>query len=172
MRRLTIEPLTQAAFAPFGEVIDTEGRDSFLINNGSTRRYHRLAMVQMAQPDDQAIISLFVAQPLPMPLVIAMLERHPLGSQAFMPLLGRPFLVVVAPAGDAPTAASVRAFRSDGRQGVNYHRGVWHHPVLALEPSDRFLVIDRSGSGSGDNCDEHYFSDDQRLLLDPGPAVM
>ena len=170
MRRLTIEPLTQAAFAPFGEVIDTEGRDSFLINNGSTRRYHRLAMVQMAQPDDQAIISLFDAQPLPMPLVIAMLERHPLGSQAFMPLLGRPFLLVVAPAGDAPTAGSVRAFRSDGRQGVNYRRGVWHHPVLALEPNDRFLVIDRSGSG--DNCDEHYFSDDQRLLLDPGPAVV
>lgn len=170
MRRLTIEPLTQGAFAPFGEVIGTEGCDSFLINAGSTRRYHRLAAVQTAQPDDQTIISLFVAQPLPMPLTIAMLERHPLGSQAFMPLLGQPFLVVVAPTGDAPTADSVRAFRSDGRQGVNYHRGVWHHPVLALEPNDRFLVIDRSGSG--DNCDEHYFSDDQRLLLDPGPAVV
>lgn len=165
MRRLSIEPLTQAAFAPFGDVIDSSGRDSFLINNGSTRRYHRLAKVQLAQPEDEAIISLFVAQPLPMPLTITMLERHPLGSQGFMPLLGRPFLIVVAPPGDAPTTENVRAFRSDGRQGVNYHRGVWHHPVLALEPDDRFLVIDRSGSG--DNCDEHYFAEDQRLLLDP-----
>ncbi len=170
MRRLTIEPLTQAGFAPFGEVIDTEGRDFLLINGGSTRRYHRLATVQTAQPDDQAIISLFVTQPLPMPLVIAMLERHPLGSQAFMPLLGQPFLVVVAPAGDAPTADCVRAFRSDGRQGVNYHRGVWHHPLLALEPDDHFLVVDRNGSGQ--NCDEHYFTEDQRLLLDPGPKVV
>lgn len=170
MHRLTIEPLAQAAFAPFGEVIDTEGRDSFLINSGSTRRYHQLATVQTTQPDDRAIISLFVAQPLPMPLAITMLERHPLGSQAFMPLLGRPFLIVVAPAGDTPKPENVRAFRSDGRQGVNYHRGVWHHPVLALQPDDRFLVIDRSGAG--DNCDEHHFAEHEQLLLDPdAPSV-
>lgn len=170
MRSLTIEPLSQAAFAAFGEVIESDGRDWFPINGGTTRRYHRLAAVQLAQPEDEAIISLFVAQPLSMPLAIAMLERHPLGSQAFMPLLGRPFLIVVAPPGDAPQVDKVRAFRSDGRQGVNYHRGVWHHPVLALQADDRFLVIDRSGSGR--NCDEHYFAAHEQLLLDPGlPSV-
>ena len=72
-----------------------------------------------------------------MPLVIRMLERHPLGSQAFIPLLGHPFLVVVAPR-RAPVPGHVRAFRSNGRQGVNYHRGVWHHPVLTIEKRDEF----------------------------------
>lgn len=163
MRTLTIEPLSKAAFAPFGEVIETEGSDFFPINNGTTRRYHQLATVETATPEDRAIISLFRARALPRPLPIAMLERHPLGSQAFMPLRGKPFLIVVAPPGGAPVPEQVRAFLSDGRQGVNYHRGVWHHPVLAIEPEDDFLVIDRSGPG--DNCDEHFFAENERLLL-------
>ena len=165
MRTLKIEPLTKEAFAPFGDVIETEGSDYFMINNGSTRRYHKLATVETAQPDDQAIISIFAADALDMPLVIRMLERHPQGSQAFIPLLGNPFLVVVAPLGDAPVPGNVRAFRSNGRQGVNYHRGVWHHPVLTIEKRDEFLVVDRSGSGN--NCDEHFFTEDEQLLLDP-----
>ncbi len=99
-----------------------------------------------------------------MPLVIRLLERHPQGSQAFIPLLGNAFLVVVAPLGDAPVPGHVRAFRSNGRQGVNYHRGVWHHPVLTIEKRDEFLVVDRSGSGN--NCDEYFFTEDQQLLLD------
>ncbi len=165
MRTLQIEPLTKDAFAPFGEVIETAGSDYFMINNGSTRRYHRLATVQTAQPEDRAIISIFRAQALPMPLAVRMLERHPLGSQAFVPLHGRPFLVVVAPAGERPHPDQVRAFLTDGGQGVNYHRGVWHHPILALAPEDDFLVVDRSGAGN--NCDEHFFDDDQAMWLDP-----
>ena len=163
MRTLIIEPLTKAAFAPFGEVIETEGSDHFMINNGSTRRYHKLATVQTAHADDQTIISIFSAEALAMPLTIRMLERHPLGSQAFIPLLGKPFLIVVAPVGDAPQSDLVRAFRSNGRQGINYHRGVWHHPVLTIEKRDDFLVVDRSGSGN--NCDEHFFNEDEQLLL-------
>lgn len=163
MRTLTVEPLTANAFAPFGDVIETEGRDSFLINSGSTRRYHRLACVQLAKPEDQAIISIFRASALPRPLTISMLERHPLGSQAFVPLRGKPFLIVVAPPGDSPRGDTVRAFLSNGRQGVNYHRAVWHHPVLSLAQEDDFLVIDRCGPGS--NCDEHTFATDEHLLL-------
>ncbi|HLD68967.1 MAG TPA: ureidoglycolate lyase [Pseudomonas sp.] len=165
MRTLTIEPLSKEAFAPFGDVIETDGSAHFMINNGSTRRYHQLATVETAAPEDKAIISIFSAEALPMPLNIRMLERHPLGSQAFVPLLGHPFLIVVAPAGDAPQSESVRAFRSNGRQGINYHRGVWHHPVLTIEKRDDFLVVDRSGSGN--NCDEHFFTEDQVLILDP-----
>ncbi|MCF5715019.1 MULTISPECIES: ureidoglycolate lyase [Pseudomonas syringae group] len=167
MRKLTIEPLTKEAFAPFGDVIETDGSDHFMINNGSTMRFHRLAEVETAQPDDKAIISIFRAQALQMPLTIGMLERHPLGSQAFIPLLGKPFLIVVAPVGDAPEPELTRAFVTNGRQGINYHRGVWHHPVLTIEKQDDFLVIDRSGSGN--NCDEHYFVESQRLVLDPNP---
>ncbi|MBX9912949.1 MAG: ureidoglycolate lyase [Pseudomonadaceae bacterium] len=163
MRTLQIEPLTKEAFAPFGDVIETDGSAHFMINSGSTRRYHQLATVQTAAPEDNAIISIFSAQALDMPLTVRMLERHPLGSQAFIPLLGNPFLIVVAPLGDAPQSELVRAFRSNGRQGVNYHRGVWHHPVLTIEKRDDFLVVDRSGSGN--NCDEHFFNEDEHLLL-------
>ncbi len=167
MRKLIIEPPTKEAFAPFGDVIETDGSDHFMINNGSTMRFHRLADVQTAQPEDKAIISIFRAEALPMPLTIGMLERHPLGSQAFVPLLGNPFLIVVAPVGDEPESEATRAFVSNGRQGVNYHRGVWHHPVLTIEKRDDFLVVDRSGEGN--NCDEHYFAESQLLVLDPHP---
>ncbi len=168
MRTLVIEPLSKAAFAPFGDVIETDGSDHFMINNGSTMRFHRLAEVQTASAEDQAIISIFRAQALTLPLTLRMLERHPLGSQAFMPLLGKPFLIVVAPVGEVPVSGLVRAFISNGRQGVNYHRGVWHHPVLTIEQQDEFLVVDRSGSGN--NCDEHFFAEDDQLLLAP-PAT-
>ncbi|WP_313741525.1 ureidoglycolate lyase [Pseudomonas sp.] len=165
MRTLTIEPLTQEAFAPFGDVIETDGRDHFMINNGSTRRYHQLATVDTAELGDKAIISIFSAEALEMPLTIRMLERHPRGSQAFIPLLGNPFLIVVAPIGDEPVSGLVRAFRTNGRQGINYHRGVWHHPVLTIEKRDDFLVVDRSGVGN--NCDEHYFTEEQLMVLSP-----
>ena len=165
MRTLMIEPLTKEAFAPFGDVIETDGSDHFMINNGSTMRFHKLATVETAKPEDNAIISIFRAQPRELPFAVTMLERHPLGSQAFIPLLGNPFLIVVAPVGDVPVSGSVRAFLSNGRQGINYHRGVWHHPVLTIEKRDDFLVVDRSGSGN--NCDEHFFTDDEQLLLAP-----
>lgn len=165
MRTLLIEPLTKHAFAAFGDVIETEASAHFMINSGSTRRYHRLATVETAAPEDQAIISIFSVQALAMPMVIRMLERHPLGSQAFIPLHGHPFLIVVAPIANLPDIDSVRAFRSNGRQGVNYRRSVWHHPVLALAAHDDFLVVDRSGTGN--NCDEHFFNEDECLLLAP-----
>ena len=165
MRKLLIEPLTKHAFAPFGEVIETDGSANFMINSGSTRRYHRLATVETSAPEDQAIISIFSVHALPMPTTIRMLERHPLGSQAFIPLLGQPFLIVVAPVAPSPEIDCVRAFRSNGRQGVNYHRGVWHHPVLALAAHDDFLVVDRSGAGN--NCDEYFFDEEAHLRLDP-----
>ncbi len=165
MRKLIIEPLSKEAFAPFGDVIETDGSDHFMINNGSTMRFHRLAEVAMATPDDKAIISIFRAEALDMPLTVSMLERHPLGSQAFIPLLGKPFLIVVAPIGDVPESGLTRAFITNGRQGVNYHRGVWHHPVLTIEKRDDFLVVDRSGSGN--NCDEHFFDETQKMILDP-----
>ena len=158
------EPLTAEAFAPYGDVIETENRDFFMINNGSTQRYHRLADVETAE-DGNAIISIFRAQALEMPLRIKMMERHPLGSQAFIPLKAQPFLILVAVKGDELKADQIRAFISDGQQGVNYHRGVWHHPVLTCAAEDDFLIVDRAGEGN--NCDEFYFDEDEQIVLDP-----
>lgn len=159
------QPLTKAAFALFGDVIETSGNDHFMINNGNTQRYHKLASVQLAQAEDNAIISIFRAKSLTMPLTIKMMERHPQGSQAFIPLKGNQFLILVAPAGDPPTPDSLQAFIASGNQGINYHIGVWHHPILCCAQEDDFLVVDREGAGN--NCDEHFFADNVQIKLDP-----
>lgn len=178
LRKLIVEPLTQDAFRSFGDVIETDDRSYRLINNGSTRRYHALANVELAHPadGDRAVISIFRAQTIKTPLTIRMLERHPLGSQAFVPLLGRAFLVVVAPPTDStinddkPQLDLIRAFVTNGRQGVNYNRGTWHHPVLALgDTEDDMLVVDREGSGN--NCDEHFFQENEQMILDYQPTT-
>lgn len=152
---LNIEPLTKQSFKEFGDVIEVDNSDYFMINNGSTRRYHKLAQADVEEQGGNTIMSIFQAMPLEYPLTITMLERHPLGSQAFVPLLGHPYLIVVAPKGDNPELTQCRAFYSNGKQGVNYHKGVWHHPVLALTDADQFLVVDRAGEGN--NCDEVHF---------------
>ncbi len=164
MKSLTIEPLTKASFEPFGQVIETEGSDHFPINNGSTQRFHQLATVELNRQEDEAIISIFRADTLSYPLEIKMLERHPQGSQAFIPMERQRFLIVVAPPADQPDPDEIRAFISNGRQGLNYGKGVWHHPILALENGSDFLIVDRKGEGN--NCDEHFFAKEEITLLD------
>ncbi len=159
------KPLTQAAFADFGDVIETADRSFFMINNNNTQRYHRLSSVELSDPEDHAIISIFRAQKLQMPLQIKMMERHPKGSQAFIPLKQNAFLILVAPAGEPPQPEQLQAFISDGQQGINYHRGVWHHPILCCVAQDDFLIVDREGPGN--NCDEHFYPEQIKIFLDP-----
>lgn len=150
MRDLTPEPLTQEAFAPFGRVIEaSDGAATLDINQGHAVRYDRLAEVDVADEGGAGVISLFRARPLG-ELVLRVFERHPLGSQSFMPLSGRPYLVAVAPPGDFDPS-KIRLFHAEGHQGVHYNKGTWHHFLLVLEASD-FLVIDRAGPG--ENCEE------------------
>ncbi len=144
---LPVRPLTAAEFAPFGEVIETGGAEHFTINQGTTERYHDLAKVDVGEGGGVPLISIFRSRPRPVPIIIELMERHPLGSQAFVPLSPRPFLAVVARHGEAIAAGDLRAFITNGRQGVSYNRNVWHHPVLALGEISDFLVIDRGGSG-------------------------
>ncbi|MBS0661469.1 MAG: ureidoglycolate lyase [Verrucomicrobia bacterium] len=144
---LTPVLLTREGFAPFGDVIETEGARHYPINEGTTERYHDLARVEALGPEPRVLVSIFVGQPRPQPIALRLVERHPLGSQAFIPLQEQDYLVVVAEAGpDGP--GRLHAFRATGRQGVNYRANVWHHPLLVLEPDSRFLVIDRGGVGS------------------------
>ncbi|MEP3247405.1 MAG: ureidoglycolate lyase [Sneathiella sp.] len=158
--KLTVQLLTKEAFAPFGDLIDTKENDHFLINNGSTERYDDLAKVELS--GGRPLINIFRATPLVYPLKIEMVERHPIGSQAFVPLNGRPYLVLVARAGDAVKPKDLVAFYATGDQGVNYHAGTWHHPVLALDEVSDFLVVDRGGDGN--NCDEVFFDGDDIWL--------
>ena len=145
---LTIKPqrLTREAFAPFGDVIQIEGSDQFEINSGYTTRVHDLIDIQLGGKNAMAQFSFFLGRPRP--LEIKMLEKHPLGSQAFYPIEDKRWLVVVA---SAPEPESICAFWATGKQGVNYHSNVWHHPLLVIEPQ-QFVIIDRGGDGH--NCDE------------------
>nr|WP_210308892.1 ureidoglycolate lyase [Ochrobactrum sp. CM-21-5] len=152
---LVVEPLTKTAFAPFGDVIEIEGAELRLINNGTTERYHDLARVEAAGTEARVLVNIFRGQSFVAPIDIVMMERHPYGSQAFIPLNGRPFLVVVAEDADGKPATP-RVFRARGDQGVNYLRNVWHHPLLALEQKSDFLVVDRAGRE--DNLEEFFFS--------------
>ena len=150
MRLLTPEPLTAEAFAPFGSVIEaSDAAVKLEINQGHAVRYDALAEVDVVDGGGVPVISLFRARPLA-ELVLRIFERHPLGSQTFVPLSGKPYLVAVAPAGDFDPA-QIRLFHAEPHQGVHYRKGVWHHFLLVLDESD-FLVVDRSGPG--DNCEE------------------
>ena len=163
MRLLRPEPLTRDAFRPFGEVIEMEGSAHYTINQGFTERFNDVCFVDVAPEGGATNVSLFLSQPREAPVAIKLMERHPLGSQAFVPLQDRPWLVLVAV--DAHDFASYRAFTATGRQGVNYARNTWHHPLLVLDAESRFLIIDRKGPGN--NLEEVWFKEGEVFAVTP-----
>ena len=149
---IKIQPLTAEAFAPFGDVLDASGAPDKIINQGLCGRHHDRAQMDFA--DGRAGISIFNAEPRALPLTLDMVERHPEGSQAFLPMSHQPFLVIVAPdAGGKP--GQPLAFITRSGQGVNYHRNVWHGVLTPLHAPGLFAVVDRIGDGS--NLQEHWF---------------
>lgn len=164
MRFLKPEPLTSAAFAPYGDVIECgEGCEKRTINFGNTTRFHNLAQLDLQAESGKPLVSIFRSAPLPRPIEIKVMERHPLSSQAFYPLEGQPFLVVVATKGEFDIK-NLKAFITNGKQGVNYHAGVWHHYNLALGQVSDFMVIDRGGPEK--NCDEVFLSPEESVSID------
>lgn len=153
-RELIAQPLTAADFAPFGEVLEPKAQPDKLINQGKCGRHHDLAQLDFA--DGRAGISLFDAEARTLPHKVDMVERHPEGSQAFVPVTGVPILVVVAPDADG-TPGTPRAFLSQPGQSINLHRGVWHGVLAPFEAPGQYIVIDRIGEGA--NLEEHWFDD-------------
>lgn len=147
---LTWEPLHRDRFAPFGDVIEVGGGTPIPINDGTTIRHSDLAAIDVTEGGGLPVVSIFESRPFGFPLTIRELERHPLSSQAFVPLDRQRYFVVVAPAGDAVDPSDIRVFFTNGAQGVNFRRGVWHHPAIVVTPM-RFLVIDRGTAQP--NCD-------------------
>ena len=148
---MKIQKLTREAFAAFGDLITKEGAHHYPINDGTTERFHDLAQIDVTDAHGKPLVSLFQGQPRRLPLEVTIMERHPLGSQAFIPLSKNPYLVLVAPRGEFD-ARGLCAFLAQAGQGVNYAKGVWHHALVALNEVSEFIVIDRGGAGS--NCEE------------------
>lgn len=153
-RVLVAKPLTREAFVPFGDVIDFDGPVRYPINAGMTERIHDLARVEATGPNARVMISLFRGQPYAFPMKLSLVERHPLGSQAFMPLSPRPFLVAVC-ADEDGRPGRPEVFLTTPGQGVNYHRDVWHAVLTPIGEKQDFLVVDRGGDGV--NLEEHVF---------------
>lgn len=162
--RLDIEPLTREAFAAYGDVIEFEGSKSYPINKGMAERYHALARVDLEGDDANAVVSLIASKKFELPHRVDHLEYHPRGSQAFIPLDANPFIVVVAAAGPAPDVTALRAFVTNGGQGVNYRAGTWHHVLLTPYAAMRFICVDRDSPD--DNCVEFRIPDADQLLLE------
>ncbi len=143
------EALTATAFAPFGDVLDATG-DFRLINAGLCQRHHDIARLDFG--DGRAGVSIFNAQPRSLPYIFDLIERHPDGSQAFIPMTPHPFLIIVAKS----PSTTPRAFITNGAQGMNLHRGTWHGVLTPLHAPGLFAVIDRIGPGP--NLEEHRFA--------------
>jgi ureidoglycolate lyase len=167
MISLTPQPLTVEVFAPFGDVIEAGTRTSFAINDDMAKRYDDLAFIDASDEGGRPNVSIFVSKPRPLPVVIDMVERHPLGSQLFVPLGDHPYLVAVTDGTPPFYAKDLSVFLITDGRGVNYRKGLWHLPLCALFEPARFLVVDRGGPG--DNCDEYHFPSDTRITVELDP---
>lgn len=157
---LEIRPLTKTAFARYGDVIEADPSRMRLINNGTTERFHALAEPVVVGQPERLIFNIFRGQPRTFPYILDMMERHPFGSQSFMPLSGRPFLVAVADDEDGRPGRPL-VFLSGAHQGVNYFADTWHHPLMVLGEISDFLVVDRDNTS--ENLEEFSFETAYRI---------
>ncbi|WP_226554690.1 ureidoglycolate lyase [Celeribacter naphthalenivorans] len=150
-RSITTKPLTPEAFAPYGDVIDAKGAPDKIINQGKCGRYHDRALVDVTPDTGGRVgVSVFHAELRSFPYALDLIERHPEGSQCFVPMSADPFLIIVA---DGPDATP-HAFVSDGTQAINFHKGTWHGVLTPLSGNGLFAVIDRIGATP--NLEEHW----------------
>jgi len=147
--------LTAEALAPYGDLLDASGPPDKLINRGRCGRYHDRARLDFSA--GRAGISIFRAETATLPLTLQMVERHPEGSQAFIPMSADPFLVVVA-RDENGIPRDPKAFLTEPGQAINFHRGTWHGVLTPLSEPGLFAVVDRIGDGA--NLEEHWFEDE------------
>ena len=148
MTNLTIIPkfITKENFRKFGDMITTENIKPLEINDGYAKRYDGIAKLDAKKDDGESIISIFSALKRSFPMKVDMMEKHPLGSQAFIPMKETTFLAFVAPEGNKPDLKKIESFIVPKGIGVNYNPGIWHFPLISTENMN-FLVVDRLGNG-------------------------
>ena len=140
------KPITKENFSKFGDMITTDDIKPLEINNGYAKRFDNIAKIDTSSDNGQTTISIFSALKRSFPMKIDMLEKHPLGSQAFIPMKETTFLTLVAPEGEKPDLEKIESFIVPKGIGVNYKANVWHFPLISTEDMN-FLVVDRKGSG-------------------------
>ncbi|MEE7493331.1 ureidoglycolate lyase [Methylobacterium oryzae] len=166
-RILVASALTREAFAPFGEVLDVGGRDARPMNGDRAVRHHALAAAEASGPDARIILSIAVSKPVAHPVRVTMVERHPLGSQAFMPLGDGTLLVVVCP-DECGEPGRPQAFVTAPGQGVSYRAGVWHGILAPIGERQGYLVVDRDGPAI--NLEERFFAEPWTVRMPPSDS--
>ena len=161
---LIIKPknITKENFAAFGDLISSDNINPMDINEGYAKRFNNLANIDTSKDKGETIVSIFSTLKRSFPMKINMMEKHPLGSQAFVPMKETIFLSFVAPPGNAPEINKIQSFIIPPKMGINYKPGIWHFPLISTEDTD-FLVIDRKGSGK--NLIIHKF-DNEKIILE------
>ena len=144
-----------------GDVISTEDINPMNINEGYAKRFDNLANLDTSKDSGKTIVSIFSALKRTFPMKIHMMEKHPLGTQAFIPMKETTFLAFVAPSGESPEIDKIQSFIIPPKIGINYKPGIWHFPLISTE-NINFLVIDRKGSG--DNLIIHKFEKEKIIL--------
>jgi ureidoglycolate lyase len=167
-RRIPAEPLAAAAFAPFGQVLEAPGGPGRVVNLGTARRHDRAAALENTRSAAEPNVAVFRCRPQALPFRITLLERHAHSSQLFAALRAHRWLVVVAPAlpDGGPDTGGLRAFLCGPGQGVNLARGVWHHPVVALDEPAELLMLAWEDGGPGD-CEEHPLAAGPEVVAPP-----
>ena len=153
--------INKSNFAPYGDLISTENITPIDINAGYAKRFDNLADLNTSKNNGKTILSIFSALKRTFPMKIDMMEQHPLGSQAFMPMKETTFLSLVAPLGKTPDIDKIQSFIIPPNHGVNYKAGIWHFPLISTEDTN-FLVIDRKGKG--ENLIIHKFEKEKIIL--------
>ena len=153
--------ITRENFAIYGDLISSDSIKPIDINAGYAKRFNDLAKINTSKDKGETIISIFSALKRSFPMKIDMMEKHPLGSQAFVPMKETIFLTFVAPPGDIPEIKKIQSFIIPPKMGVNYKPGIWHFPLISTEETN-FLVIDRKGSGK--NLVIHKFEKEEIVL--------
>ena len=153
--------ITRKNFTEFGELISSESINPININAGYAKRFDNLANINTTKDGGKTIVSIFSALKRNFPMKIDMMEKHPLGSQAFIPMNETTFLCFVAPPGESPEIDKLQSFIIPPKTGINYKPGIWHFPLISTEDTD-FLVIDRKGNG--ENLVIHKF-DKEKVVL-------
>ena len=146
MKVVKAKKITKKNFSKFGQLIDASKKNPISINDGYAKRYDGIANLNTKKDNGESTISIFSALKRSFPMKVDMMEKHPLGSQAFIPMKETTFLAFVAPEGDKPDLDKIESFIIPKGIGVNYNPGVWHFPLISTEDMN-FLVVDRLGGG-------------------------
>ena len=145
-KTITPKPITKENFSNFGDLITTKDIEPITINDGYAKRFDNIAKLDASKENGKTTISIFSALKRTFPMKVNMMESHPLGSQAFIPMKETTFLCFVAPSGEKPDLNKIESFIIPPGLGINYKPGTWHFPLISTEDMN-FLVVDRKGSG-------------------------